>query len=108
MATLQIEREEELSGAVTLRLRGAFDARSAEALRAALEPLAGREVVLDFTRVGQFQDLAVPILTRGLDCVGLSLRGLSLHHQRLFRYFGVGPSVAPPHSFWQPEEAIAR
>lgn len=94
MANLQISREE-VGGSVTLRLRGAIDASAAATLRAELDRLGGSDVVVDFTRVGEFQDLAVPILSRGLSTHSSRLVGLGHHHERLFRYFGVGLAPLP-------------
>lgn len=94
------------AGVVTVHLEGTFDARAAAELRALLDQHRGETVVIDFSRVRQFMDLAVPILTRGLEHPGLRFRGLGQHHERVFRYFGIsasGPSLRREFGF--PEEA---
>ncbi|MHB8879760.1 MAG: STAS domain-containing protein [Myxococcaceae bacterium] len=99
-------RQEEAVGAVMLRLQGSFDAQGAVALRAAVEQLPGREVVLDFTRVREFQDLAVPVLCKGLPLLPLRLMGLAHQHERVFRCFGVGVPSSPARPYWTPEDAL--
>lgn len=81
---------------ITLHLEGIFDGRAALDLRESIEQLADHEVVIDFSRVRQFFDLAVPIFTRGLSHPSLQLRGLMQHPERVFRAFGLRVEAAPP------------
>ncbi len=104
MPSLKIRREDSRDD-VVLRLEGTFDSKSAAALREVIDGLAGHPVVLDFTRVALFQDLAVPILARGLTHLPVRLVGLSRHPERLFRYFGVG--LAPAAAAFCAEETPA-
>ena len=106
MALLQISRND-TGGAITLRLEGALDALAAASLRRTLDQLTDRQVVLDFTRVEEFQDLAVPILSTGPGQLPLRLVGLGTHHQRLFRYFGVGLTAPAAMPFGRGEAALA-
>jgi len=106
MAQLQISRND-TGGAVTLRLEGALDALAAASLRTTMDQLAGRQIVLDFTRVDEFQDLAVPILSGGLGQSPLRLIGLGQHHARLFRYFGIGLNAPAAMPFGRAEPALA-
>ncbi len=58
------------------------------------------ELILDFSDVRQFEDAAVVPLARTLRALSstrVRLRGLTLHQQRMLRYFGVDlDAVAPP------------
>lgn len=105
MGGLSIEREE--SGAtVVLKLDGTFDAKTASLLRQELLELPSREVVLDFTRVRKFVDSAVAVLTGGLDCRQLRLRGLGRHQERMFCYFGIAQARTPERAYYTPEEVL--
>ncbi len=71
---------------------GRFDGACAWELSAKLEgePLA--EVVLDFSRVGDFVDYAIAIVANGLLSVqgkSVQLRGLRQHQERVLKCFGV-------------------
>jgi anti-anti-sigma regulatory factor len=106
MAGLQIHQEER-GGRVTLRLEGTLDWRTAAQLRCSVEALAPREVVLDFTHLREFKDTAVGVLTKDLPASQkVQFRGLARHHERMFRYFGVGTSSAP-RAYYTPEEILA-
>jgi len=105
MAGLQIHQEE-LAGRITLRLEGTLDWRTAAQLRLSLEALGSREVVLDFAHLSEFKDTAVVVLTKDLRTHQVQLRGLAGHHERMFRYFGVGTSSAP-RAYYTPEEILA-
>jgi hypothetical protein len=107
MAGFKIQREE-AGDTVMLRLEGTFNGQAALVLRGELEQLGDQHVVIDFSRVNQFLDLAVPILTRGLNHPSLRLRGLAKHHERVFRYFGVfDPRQVSQGEYWTPEDALA-
>lgn len=73
-------------------MAGRFDGSCAWELssRLAREPLG--ELVLDFSRVGDFVDYAIAIVANGLAAVegkNVHLRGLRQHQERVLRYFGV-------------------
>jgi hypothetical protein len=75
---------------IVINVEGNFDRSAAEALRRSLDALAeDADVVLDFSRVTQFRDLAIDVLARGLRAHSLSVRGLAGHQERMFRYFGI-------------------
>jgi anti-anti-sigma regulatory factor len=74
-----------------LRLHGEFDRASAWALRERLERESASDVVVDFSLVRSFSDLAVAVLAHGvqLSSARIALRGLRQHQLRIFRYCGV-------------------
>jgi anti-anti-sigma regulatory factor len=100
MAGLEIHRED---GKVTLQLEGTFDGAAALRLRQSLEGLSADEVVLDFTRVQQFKDLAIAVLMRGVQARNLRFRGLGVHQERMFRYFGVDVARSSEPAYYRPE-----
>ncbi len=98
MRKLEIRREFE-SEAVRLRLLGAIDGRTARFLRAELESLPrNRELIIDFTGVMPFSDLAIAVLAHELRATRrtLTIVGLNRHQERLFRYFGVPVAQSEP------------
>jgi 2'-5' RNA ligase len=101
MATLRILREE-VTNVVTLRLEGTLDGAAALMLKQALQEVTAPAFAVDFSRVREFQDLAVAVLSPALHNRDCELRGLDTHHQRMFRYFGVGPG----RSFIRAEDAL--
>lgn len=106
MAGLEIYREEN-AGKVTLRLEGTVDGTTALQLRQSLEALGEDEVVIDFSRVKQFRDLAVAVLSRGLQGKCVRFRGLAEHQERMFRYFGLATARRPVSAYYTPEEQFA-
>jgi hypothetical protein len=106
MAGLQIHSEE-VAGRVTLRLEGILDGRTAHEVRTSLSSLSGREVVLDFTHLREFKDSAVGVLTRELVERPVQLRGLATHHERMFRYFGVGTGESQRRAYYTPEDILS-
>jgi anti-anti-sigma regulatory factor len=86
----QLTREMEGDRPV-LRLHGEFDRASAWALRERLEREAASDVVVDFSLVRSFSDLAVAVLAHGVQLTRsrVVLRGLRQHQLRIFRYCGV-------------------
>jgi len=104
-ANTDILREEH-GGAVTFRLAGTFDARAAVRLRQMLEAVDGR-VVVDFSRVRTFVDVAVAVLSGGLKSRSVELRGLGRHQESVFRYFDIPVERGPGHLYYQPEEVLA-
>jgi anti-anti-sigma regulatory factor len=103
---MQLEESGEL---VRVRLSGSFDGRTAIELRRVLEALGQRRVVLDFTQVLHFVDFAVAVLTRELDRqqLNVELRGLPLHQERVFGYFGLGARLPARGPYSQAEELFA-
>lgn len=85
-----IARELE-GGCPVLRVVGSFDRAAAWVLRTQVEQEAGRELILDFTLVREFSDLAVAVLAHGLHaCMArVRIRGLRQHEVRIFRYCGI-------------------
>jgi len=106
MAGLQIHREES-SGTVTLRLEGTIDASTASLLRKSLDEVSNKPVVLDFSRVREFMDVAVGVLTRGLYERDIQFKGLVGHQERMFRYFGFHSQDASNRRYYTPEELLA-
>lgn len=104
-APLHIHRED-VGNTVLLRLEGSFDAKTAAEVRAALEQNEGREVVVDFSRVRRFVDSAVAVMTGGLDCTGVRLRGLDRHGEAMFRYFGVASVRSSERAYYTPEDIL--
>lgn len=102
---LNIHRED-VGNTLILRLEGSFDAKTASEVRAALEQSEGREVVIDFSRVRRFVDSAVAVLTGGLDCSGVRLRGLDHHGEAMFRYFGVASARSDKRAYYTPEDIL--
>jgi anti-anti-sigma regulatory factor len=75
-----------------IRVDGPFDAVAAVAVRARLAASAGREVVIDFSRVATYDAVALAMLADALAVNVRShvvLRGLCHRQERLLRYFGV-------------------
>ena len=107
MTALEIRRED-VAGAVTLKLSGTIDNRTALELRRsldALEQIDPRDLVLDFSGVHAFSDAAAAVLTRGMKRA-VTLRGLDQHRERLFAYLGVAPRSAPRSGAYVPEEVL--
>ncbi len=105
MAGLQIQTVEN-AGTVTLKLEGRFDARTAAQLRKSLEELPDKQVVVDFSRVREFMDVAVAVLSRGMYERNVRLQGLVGHQERMFRYFGFPTTEAPRHDYYTPEPRL--
>jgi anti-anti-sigma regulatory factor len=90
MSGIQMSRED-VAGRVILHLQGTFDGAAARLVRGVIDGIdAEREIVLDFSRVNDFQDLSVGVLTGILSQREMRLRGLRAHQERVFQYFGVG------------------
>ncbi|MBN9686102.1 MULTISPECIES: STAS domain-containing protein [unclassified Corallococcus] len=109
MTGLQIHRQEEAAGRITLRLEGTLDGRTAQELSNSLQALSQIEgqVVLDFAHLREFKDSAVGILTHGLKDSAVQLRGLATHHERMFRYFGVLSSPTTHRAYYTPEDIFS-
>ncbi|MHB8876139.1 MAG: STAS domain-containing protein [Myxococcaceae bacterium] len=80
---------------VTLKVEGTFDREAATQLRTRLEALGQANVIIDFSRVRTFRDVAIGVLAGGLQVPSLRLRGLDTHQERVFRYLGIG-ALPPP------------
>lgn len=89
MATLRIRRGSEITPTLTLELEGQLDATSAVRLRDALEATVAAEVTVDFSRVREFQDAAVAVLSPALQGRTHRLLGLGPHQARVCRCFGL-------------------
>jgi STAS domain-containing protein len=80
-------------GALQLQFDSRFTVSDAKRLRdsvLALAPVA--RLTLDFTRVRELHDSAIAILAgtlKALPRTRIVVRGLSMHHWRLLRYFGI-------------------
>jgi anti-anti-sigma regulatory factor len=86
--------ERELNGSTAFyRIAGRFEGSCAWDLSARLDQEPLLEVVIDFSRVSDFVDSAVAVIASSLAASRhrVRLRGLRLHQERLFRYFGVEP-----------------
>jgi hypothetical protein len=92
---------------LVLRLEGRFDRDAAAALRRVVEQLPPDSVLLDFSKVRDFLDLAVPDLTRNLEGRGVQVMGLPHHLERMFRYFGWCKSEATDPAYYVPEDSLA-
>lgn len=101
----QIERLD-ADGITLLRLNGDFDRTAAGLLRAVIEQLAPGEVVLDFSRTRNFRDLAVPMLTRGLENQSIRVSGLPRHQERVFQYFGWAAEQPSVKAYYVPEDSL--
>ncbi len=76
---------------VAYRIHGAFDRAGAWVLRERLECDPAPTVLLDFSQVRDFSDLAVTVLAHGLAGSErpVTFRGLREHELRILRYCGV-------------------
>ena len=84
-------------GEVVVHLDGHFDASAANRLSGWLvEVPSGQPVVLDFSRVKMCEDFGLARVARDVvardRCV---VRGLTRHHERMLRYFGVTLEALP-------------
>ncbi len=89
MPGIEVIRED-VESRVILRLQGRFDGPAAYLLNSLLTDIEPTQpVVVDFSHVAEFQDLAVGVLTRALTDRTFHLQGLRTHQERMFQYFGV-------------------
>jgi len=82
-----------------IRMDGAFDIDSVQAIQRRIEGLPGdAEVYVDLSRVREFHDRAVAMLADVLSVARarVSVRGLRQHQYRMLRYLGVMPSALDP------------
>ena len=74
-------------------ITGCFDPFAASRFRARLADLAPEvSVVLDFSRAAEVSDLALAMLASAFERSRhprVTLRGLTLHHERMLRYLGI-------------------
>jgi hypothetical protein len=97
MAACTLEREVKGSTAF-FRISGKFDGACAWELAGLLEREALYEVVVDFSRVSEFVDYGIAVITSALISSSpkqVQLQGLRRHQERLFKYFGVDPALPP-------------
>jgi hypothetical protein len=85
-------------GEVVIHIDGDFDASAATRLSGWLvEVPAGQPLVLDFTQVKTCEDFGLAAVAHDLAARdGLVVRGLTRHHERMLRYFGVMLEALPP------------
>lgn len=102
---LPIEREDN-DGVTVLHLNGDFDRETAGLLRSMIEQLPPGDVILDFSRARNFLDLAVPMLTHGLDHRTIRTTGLPRHQERVFQYFGWGAGEDAVKAYYIPEDSL--
>ncbi len=78
-------------GEVVIRLDGIFDAIAASRLSGWLvEVPSNQPLVLDFTHVRTCEDFGLAAVASDLSArAGLVVHGLTRHHERMLRYFGV-------------------
>jgi anti-anti-sigma regulatory factor len=87
------------SESLVIRMDGAFDIESVQAIQSRLADLPGdAEVYVDLSRVRDFHDRAVAMLADVLAAARarVSVRGLRQHQYRMLRYLGVTPSALDP------------
>ncbi len=84
-------------GEVVIRLDGNFDASAATRLSGWLvEVPSGEPLVLDFSQVRMCEAFGLAAVARDLAARDrLVVRGLTRHHERMLRYFGVKLDTLP-------------
>jgi anti-anti-sigma regulatory factor len=84
-------------GEVVVRIDGAFDATAARRLRGWLVEIPRDDaVVLDFTHVRACDDFVLATFARELVArQHVVVQGLTRHHERMLRYFGVDLAALP-------------
>ncbi|HEX9050366.1 MAG TPA: STAS domain-containing protein [Anaeromyxobacter sp.] len=84
-------------GEVVVRLDGNFDAGAATRLSGWLVEISSDDpLVLDFSRVRTCEDFGLAAVAHDLAVrERLVIRGLTRHHERMLRYFGVKLDGAP-------------
>lgn len=85
-------------GEVVIRIDGTFDASAARRLAGWLvEVPAGDAIVLDFSLVRECDDIVLATVAPDLAArERIVVQGLTRHHERMLRYFGVRLDVAAP------------
>jgi hypothetical protein len=107
MGTVRIQREGD-GGTVTLSLEGTFDGQAAQALRQLLDEVQSDDVVVVFSRVKEFFDLALAALSTTVRERKVTMRGLRTHQERMFRYLGVESTVIPDgRAYYTPEDVLS-
>lgn len=79
------------------QLEGQFGPAEAKAVHALLARAdRGTHLTIDFSKVGEFQDIAIGALAHSvMSCSAtVALRGLATHQRRLLRYLGVETEFA--------------
>ncbi len=87
------------AGSLVIRMDGAFDIDSVQAIRQRIQALpVDTEVYVDLSRVREFHDRAVAMLAEvlALARARVSVRGLRQHQYRMLRYLGVTPAALDP------------
>lgn len=86
-------------GNFLVRLNGRFGPNEARELQQVLASAPGSaHFTLDFTRVREYQDLAIGALADAMtSCAAtVNLRGLAMHQRRVLRYLGVAENTPAP------------
>ena len=97
---------EDVAGDVVLRLSGTLDVAAAQVLRGVLSEIdRASHVVVDFSQVREFHDLALGSLARTLSQRPIQLRGLRTHQARMLEYLGV-PAGESKRNYYTPEEQL--
>lgn len=86
MSRINITREPQ---SIVVEVEGTFNREVAASLATELAALDDLPVVIDFSRVRVFADVAVPLVVKALRHRPCRLRGLAHHPARVFGYFGV-------------------
>ena len=106
-AEASVQRER---GSLVIRMDGAFDTESAQAIGRELAALPeASEVYIDLSHVRQFHDRGVAVLGDILAATHarVSVRGLRQHQYRMLKYLGVPSSVLNPLATGYPEVAAS-
>jgi hypothetical protein len=84
-------------GEVVIRIDGTFDASAARRLAGWLvEVPAGDAIVLDFSLVRECDDIVLATVAHDLAArERIVVQGLTRHHERMLRYFGVDLGALP-------------
>ncbi|WP_373044815.1 lipid asymmetry maintenance protein MlaB [Vulgatibacter sp.] len=98
METLSIEEERMPAGNVCLRVGGSLDRSAAYELRDRILGLGTQELVLDFSKIGHADDVALSVLAmwladRNQSKLKVQLVGLDHHARRILQVFGVDTEV---------------
>lgn len=96
--TLQIEQETLTGGNLCLRVGGSLDRSTAYELRDRILSLGAQELVLDFSRIGRTDDVALSVLAMWLadrhqKHLRVRLVGLTNHARHILQVFGVNVAL---------------
>ena len=108
MSECSVTREWE-GDRLVLRLSGTFDRPAAWTLRERIERETAPEILLDFSLIRDFSDLAVAVLAHGLQASPRKVlfRGVRQHQLRIFRYCGVALEEVTARDAVAPAQPVA-